>query len=68
MWELTPATDLGDQANAADAQYTVREYPGAIGRASEQAPGRGDRPAFFTQMSRGIDQQLWFVESHIPPQ
>lgn len=37
----------------------------AIGLATEFGdPNTAD---LFTEMSRGIDQQLWFVESHIPP-
>lgn len=29
--------------------------------------GDTDTADLLTQISRGIDQQLWFVESHIPP-
>lgn len=29
--------------------------------------GDADTADLFTQISRGVDQQLWFVESHIPP-
>ena len=30
--------------------------------------GDADTADLFTQVSRGIDQQLWFVEAHIDPQ
>jgi ribosomal protein L29 len=29
--------------------------------------GDADTADLFTEMSRGIDQQLWFVESHVAP-
>lgn len=29
--------------------------------------GDADTADLFTEISRGIDQQLWFVESHVPP-
>ncbi|MCA3693212.1 DNA starvation/stationary phase protection protein Dps [Aquidulcibacter sp.] len=29
--------------------------------------GDADTSDLFTEMSRGIDQQLWFVESHVAP-
>ena len=37
--------------------------------ASNQATANGDADTadLFTQISRGIDQQLWFVESHVTP-
>jgi starvation-inducible DNA-binding protein len=37
--------------------------------ASAQAAAYGDADTadLFTQISRGIDQQLWFIESHMPP-
>ena len=38
---------------------------GAIDKAS--AFGDANTADLFTQISRGIDQQLWFVESHAPP-
>jgi starvation-inducible DNA-binding protein len=37
----------------------------AIGEAA--AFGDATTADLFTEVSRGIDQQLWFVESHIPP-
>jgi len=39
----------------------------AIQEAIGQASGFGDvnTSDLFTEISRGIDQQLWFVESHI---
>jgi starvation-inducible DNA-binding protein len=41
---------------------SVRE---AIGQAT--AFGDADTADLFTEISRGIDQQLWFVESHAAP-
>lgn len=38
---------------------------GAIDKAS--AFGDANTADLFTQISRSIDQQLWFVESHAPP-
>ena len=35
--------------------------------ASATAFGDVDTADLFTQVSRGIDLQLWFVESHMPP-
>lgn len=37
--------------------------------ASHAAAGFGDADTadLFTEISRGIGQQLWFVESHVPP-
>lgn len=31
------------------------------------AAGDADTSDLFTEVSRGIDHQLWFVESHLPP-
>jgi starvation-inducible DNA-binding protein len=42
---------------------SVRE---AIGQAS--TVGDATTADLFTEISRGIDQQLWFVESHLSPQ
>ena len=42
---------------------SVRE---AIGLAA--GFGDADTADLFTQVSRGVDQQLWFVEAHIDPQ
>jgi starvation-inducible DNA-binding protein len=41
---------------------SVRE---AIGQAANF--GDADTADLFTEISRGVDQQLWFVESHISP-
>lgn len=37
----------------------------AIDEAAEY--GDGDTADLFTEISRGIDHQLWFLESHLPP-
>jgi len=37
---------------------------GGIGRATEV--GDADTADLFTEVSRGIDKKLWFVESHLP--
>jgi starvation-inducible DNA-binding protein len=42
---------------------SVRE---AIGQAA--TVGDANTADLFTEISRGIDQQLWFVESHLSPQ
>jgi len=41
----------------------------SVREASDQAADFGDMTTadLFTELSRGIDQQLWFVESHIVP-
>ncbi len=38
----------------------------AVGKATDF--GDADTADLFTEISRGIDQQLWFVESHVAPQ
>ena len=39
----------------------------SVREASEEAAGFGDSTTadLFTEISRGVDQQLWFVESHM---
>jgi starvation-inducible DNA-binding protein len=41
----------------------------SVHKASAQATAFGDIDSadLFTGMSRAVDQELWFVESHIPP-
>jgi starvation-inducible DNA-binding protein len=48
---------------------TLAAFGQSIQEAIRQATAYGDANTadLFTQMSRGIDQQLWFVESHIAP-
>src|SRR5271165_6964361 len=43
--------------HAADPQHAVRDYPGAVGRESEPAPGRGDRSAGPGET--GPSQRAW---------
>ena len=44
-------------------------FGGSIVEAIEKSTGIGDATTadLFTEISRGIDQQLWFVESHLAP-
>jgi starvation-inducible DNA-binding protein len=46
---------------------TLAAFGQSIREAIDQAAGFGDvnTADLFTEISRGIDQQLWFVESHI---
>jgi starvation-inducible DNA-binding protein len=32
-----------------------------------EAIGDADAADLFTEISRGVDHQLWFVESHVAP-
>jgi starvation-inducible DNA-binding protein len=53
----------------AEALSTALAAFGAgIRRAIEEADGLGDRGTadLFTEVSRGIDKLLWFVEAHLP--
>jgi starvation-inducible DNA-binding protein len=53
--------------------FAVSAVLAAFGRsihmASAQAAAFGDADTadLFTEISRAVDQELWFVESHIPP-
>ena len=49
---------------------SLAAYGQSIRTATGLAAGFGDADTadLFTEQSRGIDQQLWFVESHLPPQ
>jgi starvation-inducible DNA-binding protein len=48
---------------------TLAAFGQSVRDAVEKATAFGDTDTadLLTQISRGIDQQLWFVESHIPP-
>jgi len=54
--------DFSDQVAGALAAFgqSARE---AVGKATEF--GDVDTADLFTEISRGIDRQLWFVESHV---
>ena len=49
---------------------TLAAFGQSVRDASAEAAGFGDVDTsdLFTEISRGIDQQLWFVESHRAPQ
>ena len=60
----------------ADEQQHIFAVAGALaafGQSVREASGLAttfgdaDTADLFTEISRGIDQQLWFVESHAPP-
>lgn len=60
----------------ADEQQHIFAVSGALAafgqsirEAIDQSSGIGDANTadLFTEISRGIDQQLWFVESHVAP-
>jgi starvation-inducible DNA-binding protein len=48
---------------------TLAAFGQSVREASDLAADFGDTTTadLFTEISRGIDQQLWFVESHIAP-
>jgi starvation-inducible DNA-binding protein len=54
--------------------FAVSSALAAFGQSAREAIkladdfGDADTADLFTQISRGIDQQLWFVEAHIDPQ
>ena len=53
--------------------FTVSGTLAAFGQSAREAIdqattfGDADTADLFTEISRGVDQQLWFVESHIAP-
>ena len=59
-------------ADAQEHSFAVASTLAAFGQSTREAIGLatdfGDvcTADLFTQVSRGIDQQLWFVEAHIP--
>lgn len=62
--------DIGDEKQHVVAVASVLAAFGESARGSiAKATDFGDvgTADLFTEMSRGIDQQLWFVESHIMP-
>ncbi len=62
-----------DVADAAEHIFAVAGALAAFGQSVREATatmtafGDADTADMFTQVSRGIDQQLWFVESHSAP-
>ena len=53
--------------------FTLSSSLAAFGQSARQAIddaaayGDADTADLFTEVPRGIDHQLWFVESHLPP-
>ena len=45
-------------------------YAGIVRRGIEESDGIGDPTTadLYTQISRGVDKRLWFLEAHIQPQ
>ncbi|WP_269798785.1 DNA starvation/stationary phase protection protein Dps [Aquidulcibacter paucihalophilus] len=64
--------DLG-LADESQHVFAVAGSLAAFGQSVREASvtaakfGDADTSDLFTEMSRGIDQQLWFVESHVAP-
>ena len=60
-------------ADAASHLFAVAAMLAAFGQSARDAItasaefGDADTADLFTEISRGIDQQLWFVEAHTPP-
>jgi starvation-inducible DNA-binding protein len=60
-------------ADAANHLFAVAAMLAAFGQSARTAIseaekfGDTDTSDLFTEISRGIDQQLWFVEAHTPP-
>jgi starvation-inducible DNA-binding protein len=60
-------------ASVASHVFAVASSLAAFGQSARDAIGAAakfgdaDTADLFTEISRGIDQQLWFVESHIAP-
>ncbi len=46
---------------------TLAAFGQSLREAIGQAIGDADTAELFTEVSRGIDHQLWFVESHMAP-
>ena len=68
---------LAYPVGVADEQEHVFAVAGALAAFGESAreaidqaatSGDADTADLFTEISRGVDQQLWLVESHAPPQ
>ena len=68
---LVPYTlDVADeQEHAFAVSGTLAAFGQSVCEAIDLAAAFGDMNTadLFTEISRGIDQQLWFVESHIAP-
>jgi starvation-inducible DNA-binding protein len=53
--------------------FTLSASLAAFGQSARNATGEAaafgdaDTADLFTEISRGIDRQLWFVESHLTP-
>jgi starvation-inducible DNA-binding protein len=53
--------------------FAVASTLAAFGQSAREAIGKAagfgdaDTADLFTEVSRGVDRQLWFVESHTPP-
>jgi starvation-inducible DNA-binding protein len=61
---------IGDeQAHVFAVSGALAAFGQSVREAIDLAAGFGDANTadLFTQISRGIDQQLWFVESHVAP-
>lgn len=65
-----PLGIANEQEHVFAVSGTLAAFGQSVREAIGQATGYGDANTadLFTEMSRGIDQQLWFVESHIAPQ
>jgi starvation-inducible DNA-binding protein len=62
---------IGDERQHAFAiAAALAAFGQSIREASDKETAIGDATTadLFTEISRGVDQQLWFVESHIAPQ
>ncbi len=58
-----------EQQHAFAISGALAAFGQSVREASDAAADSGDNTTadLFTEISRGIDQQLWFVESHIAP-
>jgi len=64
-----PLSVADEQQHLSAVSGTLAEFGQSVREATGQATkfGDADTADLFTEISRGVDQQLWFVESHIAP-
>jgi len=65
-----PLGIAGEHQHVFAVAGTLAAFGQSVREASTQATAFGDTDTadLFTEISRGVDHQLWFVESHVAPQ
>ena len=62
-----PLTLAEERDHVEALSSALAAYGTSVRRAIEQTDARGDRDTadIFTEISRGVDKYLWFVEAHL---